>query len=90
MECKIEVYEAMCSLSTFEINGIDADEDDFVDKYDHSSYAAEDHACEDMRADLNTATDEVLQKYKITLDEYNAIAENVAGKVSFGCCGLCI
>jgi hypothetical protein len=90
MECKIEVYGALCSLSEFVINGVDADEDDFVDKYDHSPETAEDYACGDMRADLIPATEEVLQKYKITLSEYNTIAQSVAEKVSFGCCGWCV
>lgn len=90
MEYKAEVYGALCSLSTFVINGVDADEDDFVDKYDHSPETAEDYACGDMQADIKPLADEVLKKYNITTDEYQTIAEDVSEKVSFGCCGLCV
>lgn len=90
MKYKAEVYNALCSLSMFVINGIDADEEDFVDKYDHSPETAEDYACGDMQADIKTATDEVLKKYNITTDEYQTIAEDVSEKVSFGCCGWCV
>jgi hypothetical protein len=90
MEYKLKVYGYSCSLSEFVVNGVGARENDFVDKYDHSPETAEDYACGDMLADLKPATDEILQKYKITLDEYNTIAESVAKKVSFGCCGWCV
>ncbi len=90
MEYKAEVYRALCSLSEFTVNSIDADEDDFVDQYDHSPETAEDYACGDMRADIKPATDEVLKKYGITANEYATIAADVAEKVSFGCCGWCV
>lgn len=90
MEYKAKVYSALCSLAEFTINGINADEDDFVDKYDHSPETAEDSACGDMRADIKAADDEVLKKYGITADEYDTIAADVAEKVSFGCCGWCV
>lgn len=90
MKYEIEVYSALCSLSEFMINGISAHEDDFVDKFDHSPETAEDYACGDMRADIKPATEKILNKYKITLNEYNTIAEDVAEKVSFGSCGWCV
>ena len=34
MKLNIEVYSALCALRTFEINGIDADYEDFGSKYD--------------------------------------------------------
>lgn len=80
----------MCSLETFVINGVQADEDDFVDKYDHSPETAKDYACGDMRADIKGASSGVLKKYKINEDEYAEIAEKVADEVSFGYCGLCV
>jgi len=90
MEYKIKAYDALCSLDGFIINGIEADEDDFVDKYDHSPETAEDYACGDMQADIISATSDVLEKYKITVDEYAEIAGKVAEEVSFGCCGECV
>ena len=85
----MEVYGALCALSVFTINGIQAEEEDFVDKYDHSPETAEDYCCGDMQADVIPATEKVLNKYTITITEYNTIAEEVADKVSFGCCGWC-
>jgi hypothetical protein len=90
MELEIEVYGALCSLSTFKINGIDADERDFVDKYDHDSDNAEDYACGNMQADIISSSEDVLKKYGISESEYHDIASNVAEKVSFGCCGWCV
>jgi len=89
MKTKIVVFGALCSLSTFKINGINADEDEFVDKYDHSPHTADDYCCGDMQADIIPASKEVLKKYGITLSEYQNIAEEVSEKVSFGCCGWC-
>ena len=90
MKLEIEVCTALCSLSIFKINGIDADEDDFVNKYDHSPEIVEAHACGNMQADIISATDEVLTKYGISLEQYNEIAQEVSEKLSFGCCGWCV
>lgn len=90
MKLEIEVYDALCSLSIFKINDIDAEEEDFVNKYDHSPGTAEDYACGDMRADIKMPTNDILEKYKINLTEYNEIASKVADEVSFGCCGWCV
>ena len=90
MNLEIEVCDFLCSLLIFKINGIDASEDDFVDKYDHSPEMAGPHRCGDMRADIIPATNDILAKYKISHEEYIEIAELVAEKVSFGCCGFCM
>ena len=90
MKLEIEVYSALCSLSIFKINDIEAEEEDFVYKYDHSPETSEDYSCGDMRADIKIPTDDILEKYKINLTEYNEIAFKVAEKVSFGCCGWCV
>lgn len=90
MKVEIEVYGALCGLSTFKINGIEADEEEFVSKYDHNPDVAAPYGCGDMRADIVPATDEVLEKYGISLVEYMAIAQQVSAKVSFGSCGWCV
>lgn len=90
MKLEIKVYSALCSLKTFVINGIDADENDFVNKYDHSPETAEDYACGDMQADIIDSTNEILEKYNINQEEYEDIAEKVSELVSFGCCGWCV
>ena len=90
MDLRMQVYSAMCHLSVFTINGINADENDFVDKYDHDEENAEDYGCGDMRADILPATEEVLIKYGISITEYNEIASKVSEELSFGCCGWCV
>ena len=90
MNLKIEVYDALCSLKTFIINGISADEDDFVDNCDHDKGNAEDYACGNMQADIKSSTNKILTKYSISEDEYQDIASKVAELVSFGECGWCV
>lgn len=90
MRLEIEVFGALCSLSLFEVNGIDAEEEDFVDKYDHAPEGAEEYGCGNMKADVIKVTDEILDKYRISSEEYYEIAEQVAEKVSFGHCGWCV
>ncbi len=85
-----KVMGCLCSLETFEINGIKAAEDDFVNNYDHSPETAEDSGCGNMKADVKPATSKILNKYGITLDEYNTIADDIAEKLSFGECGMCV
>lgn len=88
MILEIKVFNYTCSLSVFKINGVEADEQDFVDKYDHEPNTVE-YGCGNMRAEVVPATVEVLAKYQITLDEYREIAEDVAEKLSFGSCSGC-
>jgi hypothetical protein len=87
---KIEEYGALCELEHFEINGMRADYDDFGEKYDHDSENAEDYGCGDMRFDSKAATEEVLNKYGITTEEYDKICDELEEKLSFGCCGWCV
>jgi len=90
MEFKVESYGALCSLATFTINGKEAEEEEFVDKYDHDPDQAEPYGCGDMAADVIASTKEVLEKYNITEKEYQEIATAVAEEVSFGACGWCV
>lgn len=78
-----------CTLAIFTINEIQAAAADFVDQYDADPSAAEDYGCGEMQADIIKATDRVLIKYKITLEEYNEIAAQVAEKLSIGSCNWC-
>ena len=90
MNYKIEVYYALCELSTFEINGIEADYNDFGDKDDVSPETAEEYGCGNMKFTPKLATDEILNKYKISVDEYNTITLILIDKLSFGSCGCCV
>lgn len=96
MEYVAKVYSALCSLSEFTINGIDADLDDFVDKYDdygdNDDYNAdeiEECGCYNMTGDVKEATVGVMLKYNINRDEYVIIAKDIADKVSFNRCNWC-
>ena len=89
MELKLEVYGCLCELSTFEINSIEADYDDFGDKYDHDSEKAEDYCCGDMQFDGKDSTPEILAKYSINQTEYDDIVSQLTEKLSFGGCGWC-
>lgn len=87
---ELEAYGSLCSLQTFTINGIEAEEEEFVEKYDHCPDEAEDYGCGDMRAEIIEASENVLERYKISIEDYNEIAEKVSELVSFGSCGWCV
>jgi len=80
MKLELKVYDCLCSLSKFTINNIDADYDDFGEKYDHDPENAEDYACGDMQFNSKPYTQEILEKYKITVDEYNEICNELEEK----------
>lgn len=90
MKLELEVYECLCSLSNFRINDIEADYNDFGEKYDHNPEDAEDYACGNMQFDSKNPTQEILDKYKISVDEYNEICSQLEDKLSFGSCGWCV
>ena len=89
MKITLEVYGCLCELSTFEINNIKADYDDFGEKYDHDSYSAEEYCCGDMQFDGKQSTPEILAKYSITQSEYDEVVSVLTEKLSFGRCGWC-
>lgn len=90
MKYVIQGYGALCELQTFVINGVNADYEDFGEKYDDGPANAEDYACGDMTFYPKPATDVTLSKYKISADEYNTITEELRDKLSFGNCGWCV
>lgn len=87
MNSQMEVYDCLCSLSRFTINGKDADYNDFGEKYDRDSENAEE--CGNMQFTRIEPTTEILEKYGITKDEYGKICDELEVKLSFGCCGEC-
>lgn len=88
MKLKLEVYKCLCALAEFEINGIKASYEDFGDKYDTQPSLADDYCCGNMQFIPKLATQEILDKYKINVDEYNQICEKL-NCLSFGSCGWC-
>ena len=90
MNYTIKVYKALCSAETFKINGQDADTDDFGESEDQDRDNAPDYGCGNKVFTAKPATSAVLKKYKITVDEYNTIADELSLKLSFGRCGWCV
>ncbi len=90
MKLELEIYGALCSTQVFEINGIDADSDDFGSQCDEDEENAEEYACGDMQFTRQDSSKEILDKYSITQDEYDEIATKLEEGLSFGCCGWCV
>ena len=89
MKLKLQCYGCLCELKVFEINDIKANYMDFGTKEDTDTYNAPDYGCGNMQFTPKLATQKVLDKYQITVDDYNKICEEL-DCLSFGCCGWCI
>ena len=87
---KIKPYRCLCDLEEFEINGIKAEYEDFGRLYDHSPNTAEPYGCGDMQFTDIKPTEKILDKYRITVEEYYEICEKLESVVSFGSCGWCV
>lgn len=90
MKLEIEVYDCLCELSKFIINWIDADYDDFWDKYDRHTEEAEEYWCWYMQFEWCTYTQDILDKYNISIEDYNKIVTILEDKLSFWCCWRCV
>ena len=89
MDLKLKIYACLCSTEVFIINGIDADYDDFGEKYDRVS-DAEYSGCADMQFTGKDSTPEILAKYSITQSEYDEVVSELSEKLSFGSCDWCV
>ena len=90
MELKLTFMQAMCATNQFEINGIDANSEDFGEQYDRDTGNAEPYGCGNMKFTMKSATDDILKKYNITAAEYDQIAHELEDGLSFGACGWCV
>lgn len=90
MKLKLIFGDALCYTPEFEINDIRAYKDDFGEQYDRDEENAEEYGCGDMHFTPKLPTQEILNKYKITLSEYNEICKQLEDGLSFGSCGWCI
>ena len=91
MEVKIKPFGALpCALKTFFINGIRADQDDFGMGQDEKREIADDYGCGYWRFTAKPATQTVLDKYHITIDEYEDIAKQLEVVLDVGACGWCV
>ena len=80
----------MCALEKFNINGIQAYYEDFGTKKDINPNGAEPYGCGDMEFIPKPYTQEILDKYQITTDDYNEVCNKLKDELSFGYCGWCI
>ena len=87
----IKVSKWMCYAPIFTVKGIEANDFDFGDKEDLEMFHEDKppHGCGNMTFTPKPATQKVLDKYGITVDEYNEIASVLEEGLSFGYCGLC-
>ena len=90
MKIELEIYGSLCSCKQFQVNGIDAEKEDFGEQFDASPEDAEDYGCGNMVFERRAPTDEVLTKYGITEQQYNEIASKLEEGLSFGSCGWCV
>jgi hypothetical protein len=77
-----------CSLSSFVVNGIDADQDDFGDI--EQDPQEEQYTCDNRRFVSKLPTQIVLDKYKIDLPDYSEICDELKSTLYVGHCGMCI
>lgn len=76
-------------VKKFVINGINADSNDFGTCYDHDPENAPDYGCGDMRFESGKVSTEVLEKYKITIEEFYEVCDQLDKKMSWGHCAYC-
>ena len=92
MELVIETYSALpCELKVFTINGITANQYDFGTNKDRMPSIAEPYGCgcRTFEADRHRAA-ACMQRYNITIDEFNKICDELEDKLYVGSCGWCI
>lgn len=90
MKLKVTVYKRLCETDKFKINDEYATTFDFGGEKDEDPESADPGGCGDKRFNRIPSTPEVLEKYGITEEEYQEIADKLEEKLSFGSCGLCI
>lgn len=71
------------------INNFNSQFDLISEKYDNDRENAEPYGCGNMRFFPKLPTEDILNKYNISVSEYDEIAEHLEMKLSFGSCGWC-
>lgn len=89
MKLELKVYDCFCATKVFRINGIEARYEDFGDKQDIDWMNAPDYCCANMQFIPCKPTEEILNKYGITVDEYTEVCNKLKDGLSFGSCGWC-
>jgi len=92
LDLAIEAYDALpCALRTFEINGLDADANDFGYSGDDDPENAEEYGCGDhcFHAELSKAAS-AMKKYDLTLEQFVEVCEKLEDVLRVGVCGWCV
>jgi hypothetical protein len=84
-ECK-QYHALPCELELFKVKGKDAKQEEFVIC---SSESDDNYGCSSHTAHAKMPTEEILQKYNLSLKEYGTVATAVAVELTFGGCGWC-
>jgi hypothetical protein len=79
-----------CSLDVFTINGMRADVSDFGSTEDIDSEHAEEYCCSNRVFVQKNPRVEVLNRYGITIDDYDEIVTTLRNVLHVGSCGWCI
>ena len=88
-EIIIERFDSLpCSLRTFTIGGIVADEDDFGEKK-LGNGSCMDNSCGCIFKPKEQPTKGVLEKYKINEEEFYNICEELVNELYVSSCGYC-
>lgn len=92
MDIVIRPYSALpCATEVFNINGINADIEDFGSMTDTNHFEAEPYSCACMEFIPNDNHMEmVMNKYEISKEEFREIQEKLEEKMYVGSCGWCI
>ncbi len=85
----IKVSKWNCWCPVFIIKGQKADQDDFGEGDDIDFANKPKHGCGNKVFTPKPVAQKTLDKYGITVDEYNEIADVLVEGLSFGYCGLC-
>lgn len=85
----IKVSRWICYCPIFTIKGQKAAEDDFGEGEDIDFANKPKYGCGNKVFVVKHATQTILDKYGITVDEYNEIASVLEEGLSFGHCRLC-
>lgn len=84
MNYELKVFDGLCETEVFEINGVKANSSDFGHHNGDGS-----RKCSNMKFVKFECKQKVLDKYGITVDEYNKISDELVEGLSFGCCNYC-
>lgn len=91
MEIIIKTYKALpCQTEVFKINGINASIEDFGDNSDNDPENAEVYGCGYHKFTGNIEVkSEILEKYKITKEEYFEVINKLENVLDVGPCYWC-